>query len=104
MIASKRLYGGLFTAGSLSWLTFYKHLSDTGGDFPKSIGDLSLIKQIGQAIGTVPKDKSFKIIHGGSSFTNAILADGHLETVLSRYSPSWFYFHPTVGSIVGVLL
>jgi len=42
-MASKRFYG-VFTAGTLSWLAFYKHLSDTGGDYPESLADLSVVK------------------------------------------------------------
>lgn len=43
------------------------------------------------------------ITHSESAFTNEVVTDGRLETVLGRYKPSWFYATPTIGSILSVL-
>ena len=64
---------GVLTIGTFSWLIYYQHLEDTGGDEPFTFGNTRLVRSIKIALGQAPPRKTFEVIHGQSDFAKAIL-------------------------------
>jgi len=94
---------GAFTLGSMSGLVYYQHLEDTGADEAFVLAETRVVKNFQTLLGQRPAAPSFKVIHGDSNFTRALLSNGRLEQVLGQYRPSWFYVSPFVGSVLSVL-
>lgn len=103
IITAKRGLKGVLAIGSLSWLVYYQHLEDTGGNEPFVLANSRIVQSFKTILGQAPVKRTFEVIHSKSEFTHAILKDGTLETALAKYRPSWFYFHPFVGSILSVM-
>ena len=103
IITAKRGLKGVLAVGSLSWLVYYQHLEDTGGDEPFVLANTRLVQSVRTILGQAPAKRSFEVIHSKSEFTHAILEDGTLESALAKYRPSWFYFHPFIGSVLSVM-
>ena len=69
----KRNFSGVVALGGICNLVYYQHLEDTGGDEPFKLMETRAVRAVKRYAGNLPPEPSYRVIHGGSEFIEAVL-------------------------------